>query len=177
MNYIKKEKNLNLNDWIIYDKGLDYGLNLAKETYYFNNKIPDWYKVMEWDILNIELILNESNSGVRMTRILWCSDKIQSLLEKIKEFEELDKTNKRINNARINLKEYVLDFFTGINIPFRHLVLAHCFFPFRLQSLSFSNRFHNRKGCFGFQTGVDQIDHNIISCTDCSRNRCNPLLN
>ncbi len=27
---------------------------------------------------------------------------------------ELDKTNKRINNARINLKEYVLDFFTDL---------------------------------------------------------------
>lgn len=104
MNYIKKEKNLNLNDWIIYDKGLDYGLNLAKETYYFNNKIPDWYKVMEWDILNIELILNESNSGVRMTRILWCSDKIQSLLEKIKEFEELDKTNK-LNTVNDKIQE------------------------------------------------------------------------
>lgn len=94
MNYIKKEKRLNLDDWIIYGEGLNYGLNLAKETYYFNSKIPDWYTVMEWDILNIKLKLEESNSNIRMTKPLWNIEKIELLLQDIKEFIELENMKK-----------------------------------------------------------------------------------
>lgn len=94
MNYIKKEKYLNLEDWVINGKGLNYGINLAKETYYFNSKIPDWYTVMEWDILNVKLKLEESNSNIRMTKPLWNVEKIELLLQDIKEFIELENMKK-----------------------------------------------------------------------------------
>ena len=66
--------------------------------------------------------------------------------------------------------EHVFDLFAGPYVPIRHIVLFHLFFPFRLQSFSFTHAFHDGKGLFAVHPFSDEIYHNIITGTDCSGN-------
>ena len=70
------------------------------------------------------------------------------------------------------LREHIFNLFTGPDIPFRNIVFTHGSFPLFAQTFSFTYSFHDRKGKAAFYPHADEIDHNIISCTDCSRNRC-----
>ena len=70
----------------------------------------------------------------------------------------------------MRLREHVADLLTRPDIPVRHILGFHRFFPFRLQPFSLSHALHDRKGKGTLHPFVDQVDHDIISCTDRGRN-------
>ena len=70
------------------------------------------------------------------------------------------------------LWEHILDLFTGPDVPLRNLVFPHRSFPFITQSLSLTDTLHNGKCKTALHSHADKVDHNIISRTDCCRNRC-----
>ena len=76
----------------------------------------------------------------------------------------------------MRLREHVLDLLTGPDIPVRNPVLRHLLFPLRLQSLALTDRLHDRKRKTFLKSLLDQIDHDIITRTDRSLNRCLALL-
>ena len=64
------------------------------------------------------------------------------------------------------LREHILDFQTGINIPVLHTVGLHFRNPFILQALPLTHTLHDGKGKLRPQSLVQQIDHDIISTSD-----------
>ena len=56
-------------------------------------------------------------------------------------------------------------------------MLRHLLFPLRLQSLTLTDRLHDRKGKSLFQSLLDQIDHDIITRTDRGLDRRLSFLN
>ena len=67
---------------------------------------------------------------------------------------------------RMGFREHIFDLFAGPEIPVRHIMFFHDFLIIRCQALPFTDTFHDLERLFGFNPFVDQIDHNIISCTD-----------
>jgi len=55
-------------------------------------------------------------------------------------------------------------------------MLRHLLFPLGLQSLTLTDRLHDRKRKTFLKPLLDQIDHDIITRTDRRLNRCLPLL-
>lgn len=81
MKVIKKEKGLNLDDWIIVNDGLKFGINLEKSSQYFSKTIPDWYQIKRMHPITFQLIDLEDRENVRMTNIRWKKDKFPELLQ------------------------------------------------------------------------------------------------
>ena len=72
----------------------------------------------------------------------------------------------------MRLREHVTDLLTGPDIPVRYILRFHRLFPLRFQSFTFTHTLHDRKGKCTFHSLVDQIDHDIVTGTDCRRNGC-----
>ena len=70
------------------------------------------------------------------------------------------------------LREHVLNFFTGPNIPFRYIMFSHSCFPLITKSLSFTDGLHDSERKTALYAHTDEVDHDVISCTDCGGNRC-----
>ncbi|QOY53323.1 transposase family protein [Candidatus Sulfurimonas baltica] len=100
---IKKVKTLNLNDWIIIDDGLKYGINIEKDSKYFSETIPDWYKVTTLDAHTLELVEQRDRQNVRMTRILWKNNQFEKLLDLVVETIKNQNAEERINELEKNI--------------------------------------------------------------------------
>jgi len=94
---------LNLNDWIIIDDGLKYGINIEKDSKYFSESIPDWYKVTTLDAHTLELAEQRDKQNVRMTRILWKNNNFEKLLDLVVETIKNQNAEKRINELEKNI--------------------------------------------------------------------------
>ena len=82
LNMITKVDNLNLNDWILLNDGLSYGINMAKDfSKYFSHEVPDWYEVKIIDPRLLELVNETDKKNVRMTKIIWENDRFPELLQ------------------------------------------------------------------------------------------------
>ena len=68
------------------------------------------------------------------------------------------------------LREHVLDFFAGPDIPVRHLVLPHVFFPLRRESLAFADRLHDFKALLRIHAPLNQREHDVVSRTNSGLN-------
>ena len=83
----------------------------------------------------------------------------------------------------MGFREHVLNLLTGPDIPVRYIVIDHILLPFRpFVTFSFCHNslpdiLHNLKRFLGIQSHANQIDHDIIPCTDGGRNRCLLFLN
>ena len=80
-------------------------------------------------------------------------------------------------SRRMGFWEHVFYFFTGPDIPIRHVMACHGFFPLRFQPLALADAFHNGKAQFAFHPHGNQVRHNIVTGTDCRGNGCLFLLN
>lgn len=78
---IKKVKTLNLNEWIILNDGLKYGINIEKDSKYFTEIIPDWYMITTINVNTLELVEQRDRQNVRMTKVLWKNNQFKELLE------------------------------------------------------------------------------------------------
>lgn len=81
LNMITKVNNLNLNDWILVNKGLDYGINFIKDSKYFSPVVPEWYEIKTIHPHLLELVNETDRKNTRMTKVLWKKDKFSELLQ------------------------------------------------------------------------------------------------
>jgi len=105
LDFIIKELSLNQNDWIIKDKGLNYGINLIKESKYMHENIPDWYKIHIFDNKEMKLINFEFYDNIKMTSILFKRNKFYELYQIIKEEIENEQLNNKVISKIINNKQ------------------------------------------------------------------------
>jgi len=94
LNMITKVEELNLNDWILINKGLDYGINFIKDSKYFSPVVPEWYEIKTIDPHLLELVNETDRANVRMTKILWKKDKFSELIELINQSIESNSNQK-----------------------------------------------------------------------------------
>lgn len=111
LNFLRKEKNLNKNNWIITNEGLDYGINYAINSIYTHIQIPSWYKISYFDS---ELLMykNETRYGLlSLTNALWNKKLFIILLNlvdnynKRKEFLKQEEQKINIEKKRIIINE------------------------------------------------------------------------
>lgn len=101
MKVIKKEKGLNLDDWIIVNDGLKFGINLEKSSQYFSETIPDWYQIKSMHPITFQLIDLEDRENVRMTNIRWKNDKFPELLQLvIQDIENSSNARKIVTSSK-----------------------------------------------------------------------------
>lgn len=87
---INKVKGLNLDDWIVINDGLKFGINIEKSSQYFSETIPDWYQIKTIHPIILELLDLEDRQNVRMTKVLWKKNKSLELIELINRSIESD---------------------------------------------------------------------------------------
>ncbi|EQB34872.1 hypothetical protein M947_10430 [Sulfurimonas hongkongensis] len=105
LNFVVKESTLNQNDWILKGDGLQYGINLIKDSKYMHENIPDWYKVHIFDNTKMKLIKLESNFNIKMTSTLFEKNKFNELYQLVKqEIENSQLNNKIIDETTSNKK-------------------------------------------------------------------------
>ena len=80
-------------------------------------------------------------------------------------------------SCRMGFREHIFDFFAGPDIPVRNAVFFHGGDPLISETFSFTDALHNSKGKTTFHTLTDQVDHNIITGTDCRGNSSFSLFN
>lgn len=101
MGFVKKVKGLNLNDWIVVNDGLKFGINLEKDSKYFSETIPEWYQIKAIHPITLELVNLTDRQNIRMTKVMWEKNKFIELLELVlnhnvkKEFIVLPKQQER----------------------------------------------------------------------------------
>jgi len=97
---IKKVRTLNLNEWIIINDGLKYGINIEKDSKYFSEIIPDWYKITTINAKTLELVEQRNRQNVRMTKALWKNSQFEELLELvIKHIENQNREKKPVERT------------------------------------------------------------------------------
>ena len=69
-------------------------------------------------------------------------------------------------------REHILDLFTRPYIPFRYIMFSHSCFPLITKPLTFTYSLHDGERETALYPHTDEVDHDIISCTDCSGNCC-----
>jgi len=105
LDFIVKDSSLNLNNWIIKNDGLNYGINLIKDSKYMHEDIPDWYKVHIFDKTKMELINLESTVNIKMTSALFKRNKFNELYQLVKPgIKNSQLHNKIINKTTSNKK-------------------------------------------------------------------------
>lgn len=105
LKFATKESSLNQNDWIIKYNGLNYGINLIKDSKYMHENIPDWYKVHIFDNKKMELIKLESSFNIKMTSALFEKNKFNELYQLVKQEIENNQLNKKVTNRTISNKK------------------------------------------------------------------------
>lgn len=107
LNFIKRKKTLNQNDWIIKSNGLDYGLNLMKNSKYMHISIPDWYKVYVFNDRRMKLEYFDSSTYVKMTSILYKKSTFNELCQMVLSQITLDKgqSQNKVKNTTTNNKK------------------------------------------------------------------------
>ncbi|GEM_PF-4570777 len=87
LGFMTKVKYVNRNNWIVKDKGLEFGMNYINTNFIMMHiKIPQWYKISYFDYETLSL-QNEYRYGLlKMTNILWEKSKFNNLLKIIKNY-------------------------------------------------------------------------------------------
>lgn len=112
LNMITKVNNLNLNDWILLNDGLSYGINMAKDSSkYFSHEVPDWYEVKIIDPRSLELVNETDKKNVRMTKIIWENSRFPELLQLvIQHIENSSNASKIVKSSRQTERDEWLQF-------------------------------------------------------------------
>ncbi|MGB3752159.1 MAG: hypothetical protein WA945_11390, partial [Arcobacteraceae bacterium] len=96
---IKKDKDLNNNNWIIVNNYAKFGINFIKYTNNKNEKLPSWYSVYYYDTYNLKIEKYSENEKLSHTKILFEIDAFEELYQICLDFKEIDK-NKSLNKKR-----------------------------------------------------------------------------
>ena len=75
------------------------------------------------------------------------------------------------------LREHVLNFQAGADVPFGNVCLVHLFLPLIRNAASLTHVFHDFEGQIAFNAHVNQIHHDIVTTSDNFRHRHRLVLN
>lgn len=106
LGFIIKESSLNLNNYILKDNGLDFGINYIKESPYMHEKIPDWYKTHIFNFESLKLEAFDFYQNIKMTTALFEKEKFTDLYDivnnhiKINNHTKLNKSKKQIEREK-----------------------------------------------------------------------------
>ena len=73
-------------------------------------------------------------------------------------------------SCRMGFREHIFDFFAGPDVPVRNAMFLHGCDPFITKTFSLTDTLHDGKCQTTLHSLANEIDHNIISGTDCCRN-------
>ena len=88
LDFLIKDPSLNLNDWILKDKGLEYGINYIKESIYMHKNIPQWYKTHIFNFETLQLTNFDFYENVKMTKVLFKKEKFIDLYNIVNDYIE-----------------------------------------------------------------------------------------
>ena len=86
LGFITKESTLNLNNWILKDEGLNFGINYIKEALYMHEKIPEWYKTYIFNFESLQLEPFDFYENIKLTNILLKKEKFTNLNSMVNEY-------------------------------------------------------------------------------------------
>lgn len=104
LDFLIKDPNLNLNDWILKGKGLEYGINYIKESKYMHYSIPQWYKTHIFNFQILKLINFEFYENIKMTKVLFKKEKFRDLCLIVNEYIK-NRPKKEISKPKIVSKK------------------------------------------------------------------------
>lgn len=99
LGFITKESTLNLNNWILKDEGLNFGINYIKESPYMHEKIPEWYKTYIFNFESLQLEPFNFYENIKLTNILLKKEKFTDLNNIVSEY--IKNSPKKQNTIKI----------------------------------------------------------------------------
>lgn len=99
MGVIKKDKELNNNNWIIVNAYEKFGINFIEYANKENEKQPSWYSVHYYNTYNFQI--EKYNKGWYYTKILFEKNSFEELYQMCLDFQEIEE-NKQLNNQTTN---------------------------------------------------------------------------
>lgn len=86
LGFLIKDSALNLNNWILKDKGLEFGINYIKESKYMHENIPHWYKTHIFNFETLKLTSFDFYENIKMTKVLFKKEKFKNLNDLINDY-------------------------------------------------------------------------------------------
>lgn len=80
MGYIKKEKHINKNQWILTGDGLKYGMNYITHKSLCHIIVPDWYILTYFEYETLSFKREVRARMIKLTSIMWDKHKFNKLL-------------------------------------------------------------------------------------------------
>lgn len=99
LGFITKESTLNLNNWILKNEGLNFGINYIKESPYMHEKIPEWYKTYIFNFESLQLEPFNFYENIKLTNILLKKEKFTDLNNIVSEY--IKNSPKKQNTIKI----------------------------------------------------------------------------
>jgi len=96
---IKKDKELNNNNWIIVNTYENFGINFVKYTNKQNEKLPVWYSIYYYNTYTFHIEKYNENEKLHHTKVLFAIDTFEELYQMCLDFEETHK-KKDVNKKR-----------------------------------------------------------------------------
>lgn len=109
---IKKDKELNNNNWIIDNTYEKFGINFIKYTDKQNNELPSWYSTYYYNTYNLQIEKYNENEKLNQTKILFEKDTFEELYQMCLNFqatEEKQKTHKKRSIKQYEDREYWIE--------------------------------------------------------------------
>lgn len=106
---IKKDKELNNNNWIIdnsYDK---FGINFIKYTDKQNKQLPTWYSTYYYNTYNLQIEKYTENEKLNQTKVLFEKDTFEELYQMCLDFKDIEvkkKSQKENNIKQRSIEQY-----------------------------------------------------------------------
>lgn len=109
---IKKDKELNNNNWIIDNIYEKFGINFIKYTDKQNNELPSWYTTYYYNTYNLQIEKYHENEKLHHTKILFKKNAFEELYQMCLNFqatEEKQKTHKKKSIKQYEDREYWIE--------------------------------------------------------------------
>lgn len=109
---IKKNKELNNNNWIIDNTYEKFGINFIKYTDKQNNELPSWYSTYYYNTYNLKIEKYHEHEKLNHTKILFKKNAFEELYQMCLNFqatEEKQKTHKKRSIKQYEDREYWIE--------------------------------------------------------------------
>ncbi len=104
MGFLAKFKNLNRNNWIIKNKGSEFGINYINNATVVHISVPEWYKISFFEYETQSLKYEYRYGLLKMTDALWEKSKFANLLKVIEKYSQMSEIRKKENKKQAQIK-------------------------------------------------------------------------
>lgn len=111
MGYLVKIKGLNMGDWILKNKGLNYGFNYIGFSFISNDTLPSWYICSSFNHKTMSIENDIQDGLVLRTRVVWDKELFPELLKIMDEYEVIETSvvDKKVKSKKEMIREKWLD--------------------------------------------------------------------